>query len=56
MRLMKIILDFLKNVYKDNGYVAVLIVIVVIVALVLAVAYFSGISVADIAGWLARLG
>lgn len=53
---MKIILDFLKNVYKDNGYVAVLIVIVVIVALVLAVAYFSGISVADIAGWLARLG
>lgn len=52
---MRTIIDFLKNVYKDNGYIGVLITIAVIVALVLAVSYFSGIGVADIAKWIGMI-
>jgi len=52
---MKIILDWLSDVYQRYGYVAVLIAVAVIVALVLIVAQVGGVSVAQIAQWISGL-
>ena len=52
---MKIILDFLKDVYGRYGLPWLLGSLVVIVALVLIVAQVSGLSVEAIAKWLGGL-
>lgn len=50
------ILDFLKDVYARQGYVAVLISLVVLVALVLIVAKVGGVDLSSLASWLGSIG
>lgn len=52
---MKLLINWLADVYGRYGYTAVLIVIVVLVALVLLVAQLGGVSVGDIARWIGSL-
>ncbi len=52
---MKLVIDFLKDVYAKYGLAWLLGSVVVIVALVLIVAQLSGIGVEAIAKWLGGL-
>ena len=53
---MKILIEWLSDVYAKNGYMAVLAVIVVLVVLALGVSYVTDINVADIARWVGGIG
>ena len=50
------ILNFLKDIYAKQGYIAVLISLVVLVALALIVARVGGVDLSILAGWLESIG
>jgi len=52
---MKLVIDFLKDVYSRYGLPWLLASLVVIIALILVVAQISGLSVEAIAKWLGGL-
>ena len=52
---MKLVIDFLKDVYSRYGLLWLLASLVVIIALILVVAQISGLSVEAIAKWLGGL-
>lgn len=52
---MKSLIEFLRDVYQKNGYVAVLISVAVFVILALLIALAGGVSLGDIATWVGGL-
>ena len=50
------ILNFLKDIYAKQGYIAVLISLVVLAALALIVAKVGGVDLSIIVGWLENIG
>jgi len=52
----RVILNFLKDIYAKQGYIAVLISVVVLVALALIVAKVGGVDLSILAGWLENIG
>jgi hypothetical protein len=52
---MKTLISWLGDVYRKNGYVAVLVVVAVIVGLALVVAKVGGVNLGDIVAWVGGL-
>ena len=50
------LINWIKDVYTNHGYLAALLTIVVLVVLTAGVSYLAGIDLKDLAQWLIAIG